>query len=225
MKRFQFIYLSWLIIVLLGCQAQPQQISATTTILTTPPEATPTPTPTQTPVVTSSSTASLPTPTPTQEDTSTPTVAITQFPTTTPGPTPTAMVITPDPNQPECEISPGGFRVDAVWTGTDFCITWVDPENWETRFLIILEYFVNPPNRGEIFVGETFVYEVGPDVTQMIVPKEHSPFPDESPEWCLRRNNYDITVIAVRPDFKRTVDKIATNVDCIPEDPIVTKSP
>ena len=85
---------------------------------------------------------------------------------------------------------------------------------------IILEFIVNPPDR-----GETFVYEVGPNVTQLIVPKEHSPFPDESPEWCVRRNNYDITVIAVRPDFKRTVDQIAANADCIPEDPIVTESP
>jgi hypothetical protein len=79
---------------------------------------------------------------------------------------------------------------------------------------------VDFPNR-----GETFVYEVGPDVTQLIVPKEHSPFPDESHEWCLRRNNYDITVIAVRPDFKRTIGNIAVNADCIPEEPIVTESP
>ena len=221
MNRLQIIYLSWLIIVLFGCQAQPQQISATTTIVTTPPESTPTPTPTQTPVVTSSPTQSPPSSTPTQEDTSTPTAAIPQFPTTTPGPTPTALVITPDPSQPACETFPGGFRVAAVWMGTDFCITWVDPENRETSFRIILEYFVNPPDRGEIFV-----YEVGPDVTQLIVPKEHSPAPDESPEWCLRRNNYDITVIAVRPDFKRTVDQIAVNADCIPEDLIiVTESP
>jgi hypothetical protein len=150
-----------------------------------------------------------------------PTAAITQFPTTTPGPTPTVLVITPDPNQPECEISPGGFRVDAVWVGNDFCITWEDSIYGITSYLIILEYIVNPPDR-----GETFVYEVGPDVTQLIVPKEHSPFPDESPEWCLRRNNYDITVIAIRPDFRRTVGNIAVNVDCIPEDLIiVTESP
>ena len=220
MKRFRIIYLLWLIIVLLGCQAQPQHISATTTIGTTPPQATLTPSRTQTQVVTSGSTPGLPPPTPTQEDTSTPTAAITQFPTTTPSPTPTALVITPDPNQTKCEISPGGFRVDAVWVGTDFCITWEDSIYGITSYLIILEYIVNPPDR-----GETFVYEVGPDVTQLIVPKEQSPFPDESPEWCVRRNNYDITVIAIRPDFRRTIDSIAVNIDCIPEEPIVTESP
>jgi hypothetical protein len=220
MNRLEVIYLSWLIIVIAGCQSQPQEIGATTTTEVTPKQL-----PTKTPIVTPASTLSPPSPTPTHEDihTTAPTPLFPPFPTTTPGPTPTALVLTPDSNQPECETFSGGSRVETgqtVMNDPQFCITWLDTEDNETGFRIILEYMVEFPNR-----GETFVYEVGPDVTQVIVPEEHSPFPDESSEWCVRRNDFRITVIALKPGLERTVDTTGITLDCIPSDGIEPESP
>jgi hypothetical protein len=46
-----------------------------------------------------------------------------------------------------------------------------------------------------------FLYETDPDVTQLIVPEEHSPRLDESQEQFLRRHEYEVRVYALRPNI------------------------
>ena len=173
--------------ILISTSPPPETRNATATIAATKTTA-----PSETP---------LPTKTPAPTRTRTPTAA----------PTATAkvVIITPDPNIPEC-VRPETLpetEVDVV--GPSFCVVWLDEFDDERGFRVHLNYFQS---------GERFVYEVGPDMTQLIVPDSDAPRLNESLEQCLRRNNYEVTVVALRPDTDSLVSGIGVGIECV-QDP------
>jgi hypothetical protein len=104
------------------------------------------------------------------------------------------LFITPQPDEPECERdeSSQDLRVDLSGI-PETCVVWLDEFEDETGFLIVLKYWSS---------GEIFVYEAGPDITQLVVPYVHAPRLDESQEQFLRRHDIQISVIALRPNSK-----------------------
>jgi hypothetical protein len=109
------------------------------------------------------------------------------FPT---GPTPTALFITLQLDEPACERddSSRDMRVDIRFI-RETCVLWVDEFEDETGFLIVLKYWRS---------GEIFVFEVGEDVTQLIVPHEQAPRLDESQVQHMRRKDFEVKVSALR---------------------------
>jgi hypothetical protein len=99
------------------------------------------------------------------------------------------------------------------------CISWVDPYEDETGFRIVWEY---------INSGEIFVYEVGPGVTELFPAEEHAPRLGESREQCMRRKDFTLTVIALRPGLPggdKLIDQVAMIAECfLPELPTATPS-
>ncbi|HZD56114.1 MAG TPA: hypothetical protein VE136_05305 [Anaerolineales bacterium] len=157
-------------------------------VLTLPAE----PTPTITVQPSPTSTASL-TPTIVPSKTLIPTSAgpFNPFPT---GPTPTALFIFSAPDEPECERdqTTQDLKVDLGFN-PETCVVWVDEFEDEMGFRVILKYWSS---------GEIFVYEVGSNVTQLVLPREHAPRLDESQEQALRRHDIQISVLALRPGHK-----------------------
>lgn len=105
-------------------------------------------------------------------------------------------------------------KVNTVW-GPPFCIVWVDEFEDEQGYRISLDYFQS---------GELFIYEVGVDVDQLIVPDADAPRLNESLEQCLRHKDYEIFVTALRPNSEERVDGMAFTTHCPPSLPTATKS-
>src|SRR5687768_11248760 len=100
--------------------------------------------------------------------------------------TPTITPISVSQTGPECARS--SFDVSVVGVPS-FCIVWADNFQNETGFRTTLSYL----NSGEIFV-----YEVEPNVTQVLVPEEHRPTTAGSQEECIRsRQVFEVKVIAL----------------------------
>jgi hypothetical protein len=97
-----------------------------------------------------------------------------------------------------------------------YCISWVNPYNDETGFRIVWEY---------INSGEIFVYEVGPGVTELFPPEEHAPRMGESREQCMRRKDFTLTIIALRPGGENRIDQVGMIAECfLPDLPTATPS-
>jgi hypothetical protein len=86
-----------------------------------------------------------------------------------------------------------------------FCAVWVDSFNDEVGFRVVLEY----PNSGEVFV-----YEVGPNVTQLIVPALHIPRPTESDEQCRARKDFRLSVSALLPGSESEIGNTGGQSEC-----------
>ena len=206
------ILLGLFFLVITACYAQPEETSATNTptliAQTTgvlPFVVTPDPNSATSPAFTPlpGTIPATPLPSPTQKPRETP------EPTRTPKPTATAVVVvvTPNPDEPDCRPLPEDIQTTKIGiTGPSFCIVWLDLFNDELGYRVILEY-----DRS----GERFTYEVGPDITQLLVPEAAAPRPDESQEQCmLRYNSFAVTVIALRPDGESLVNGMAANMEC-----------
>lgn len=130
-------------------------------------------------------------------------------PTRSPKPTATAVVVkvTPNLDEPECRPLPEDIQATKIGiTGPSFCIVWLDSFNDELGYRVTLEY-----DRS----GERFVYEVEPNVTQLLIPDADAPRPNESQEQCmLRYNSFAVTVIALRPNGESLVNGMAANMEC-----------
>lgn len=178
---------------LVSCQLSPS--AATETL----PEST------QTPVITLSP-VTLFSPTPaTTSETQMPSPDSTK--TSTPQASATAKVLwlTPNPNEPECPRPSDLEETEVDISGVLFCIVWVDKFDDESSFQIVLQY-----DRS----GEHFIYVVRPDITQLVVPETDAPRLNESLEQCLRRKDWQITVIALRSGSEYPFAGMAATVEC-----------
>lgn len=86
-----------------------------------------------------------------------------------------------------------------------FCIVWRDEFDDEQGFRVHLDYDQS---------GERFIYEVGPNVGQLLVPEEDAPRLTESLDQCRRRNAFAVQVVALRPDGEWPVGSLAANIEC-----------
>lgn len=177
--------------------ATPSLSTATTTTPLASGDAERDSTETPTPTITSTSTIVSPLPAPTR----TPVVSTPTPPATA---TPHVIVISPDPNDVSCSLKelPEAVPIEVV---SPFCIVWRDEFEDEQGFRIHLDYSPS---------GERFVYEVGPNVTQLIVAEANAPRLTESFEQCRQRNAYVIQVVALRPDTDWRVGSMAANIEC-----------
>jgi hypothetical protein len=116
--------------------------------------------------------------------------------------TPTITPISVSPTGPECARS--SFDVSVVGVPS-FCIVWMDNFQNETRFRITLTYLNS---------GEVFVYEVGSDVTQLLVPQKHTPTTAGSQEECIRRQVFEVNVIALLNSGNAEVGGTAGQGEC-----------
>ncbi|HJR80805.1 MAG TPA: hypothetical protein VJ821_12080 [Anaerolineales bacterium] len=114
---------------------------------------------------------------------------------------PTITPISINQTEPECARS----KFDVAMVGSPaFCVVWVDNFQNETGFQIDLSYLDS---------GEIFVYEVGPDVTQVLVPEEHRP--TDSQGNCIRtRQVFDANVIALLDSGNVQVGSIGGQGEC-----------
>lgn len=115
------------------------------------------------------------------------------------------LLLTPNPNEPECPHPPDLKETEVDISGVPFCIVWVDKFDDESGFHIVLQY-----DRS----GEHFVYVVGPDMTQLVVPEADAPRLNESLEQCLQRKDWQITVIALRSGSEYPFGGMAATVEC-----------
>lgn len=114
------------------------------------------------------------------------------------------VVVTPDAAEADCDAS-GLSAESPVEIGAPFCVVWLDDFDDERGFRVHLNYDGS---------GERFIYEVGPDVTQLVVPADHAPRLEESLDECMRRNAFEVQVIALRPETEWRVGSLAANVEC-----------
>mgnify|MGYP006921586399 CR=1 FL=1 len=114
-------------------------------------------------------------------------------------------MVTPDVDEVTCERPDDLNETEVDVTGPTFCVVWLDQFDDELGFTVHLEYFQS---------GERFVYAVEPNVTQLIVPEDDSPRLAESFEQCVRRKDYTITVVALRPNGEQQINKLTVNVEC-----------
>lgn len=194
MKRTLFVCWFAVMILLAGCSASPapgEQPTAT---------AAPTSTAVLPTATTLPPTAVPPTFTPRPTSTRRPSTA-------TPTVTATAQVIVvmPDVNEPLCERPESLLETEVDIGGPGFCLVWLDEFDDERGFRVYLDYFQS---------GERFVYEVGPNVTQLLVPPTDAPRLDESWQQCLRRMAYEVKVVALRPGIEWPVGSMAVNTEC-----------
>lgn len=152
-------------------------------------------------------------PTATPGPTSTPlarTTPIRLAPTPTPPATVTAVFtqITPNPNEPPCPRPDDLAEKEVDVSGEPFCIVWIDPFADETGFQVILEYFQGDQPT------ERFVYEVAPNITELIVPDADTPRLGESVEQCMRRHSWGIRIVALRQQIEWPFAGMGMNVEC-----------
>ena len=115
--------------------------------------------------------------------------------------TPTITPISVSQTEPECARS----KFDVAVVGSPaFCVVWVDNFQNETGFRIDLSYSDS---------GEIFVYEVGPDVTQVLVHEEHGP--TDSQGNCIRtRQVFEANVIALLDSGSVQVGSVGGQGEC-----------
>lgn len=99
------------------------------------------------------------------------------------------LIVKPNPDEPRCNRSDRLQETEVDITGSPFCIVWIDEFDDEVGFRVHLNYFGS---------GERFVYEVSPNVTQLIVPEMDTPRLNESFEQCIYRNSFMVEVVALR---------------------------
>lgn len=90
-------------------------------------------------------------------------------------------------------------------SGLPFCIVWVDPFDDETGYQVHLDYFHS---------GERFVYEVGPDTVQLVVPAADAPRLEESFEQCRNRQELIVAVVALRDSIRWPVNSMTLQSEC-----------
>ena len=216
MKKKVFLPFWILIFILIGCTPHPQGLI--TAFPTSEVEIKATPSPSLTP-------SSIPetfTPSPSPSNTWTPGPTFTSTKTHTPVPSLTPIVIMPDVNEPQC-FRREDLQETKITTVLDvttvpgrelFCIEWLDLFENEIGFRIILKY---DNTLGPNGTGEIFIYEVGPNSIQLIVPHEHAPRLGESQDQCNTRKSYSMQVIALGPDGRFLwSEQMAKEVDCHP---------
>ena len=87
-----------------------------------------------------------------------------------------------------------------------FCVVWADTFDDEQGFRITLQYLGTN--------GDSFTYEVGPHVTEFVVPEEDRPRTDESPELCAQRGSFSVQVMALRASGEEIVGGMAMDSEC-----------
>lgn len=115
------------------------------------------------------------------------------------------LLLTPNPDEPECPRPPDLEETEVDVLAMPFCIVWIDKFDDESGFHVVLDY-----NQS----GEHFVYVVGPDITQLVVPEADAPRLNESLEQCLHRNDWQISVIALRSGSEHPFGGMAATVEC-----------
>jgi beta-lactamase class A len=105
----------------------------------------------------------------------------------------------------ECRLSSDAKALSSVTLGAPFCIAWRDAYEDERGFRITLSYLSDS--------GETFSYEAGPNIEQLVVPESDRPS-TESPEVCARRSSFSISVEALMPDGSIPVGGMAMDSEC-----------
>jgi len=116
----------------------------------------------------------------------------------------TTPTITPiSVSQTELECARSKFDV-AVVGSPAFCVVWMDNVENETGFRINLRYSDSE---------EMFVYEVGPHVTQLLVPEAHQP--TDSQGNCIRnRQVFEASVIALLDSGNVQVGSVGGKGEC-----------
>ncbi|HYN88453.1 MAG TPA: SH3 domain-containing protein [Ardenticatenaceae bacterium] len=95
-------------------------------------------------------------------------------------------------------------------TSEPYCIQWIDEFDDEQGFRVTLQYDTSSARP-----GETFVYEVGPDITRVLIPEEQTLIsPEQSQADCFRRAAFSITVVALRPSGEEQVGGMAGFYEC-----------
>lgn len=118
-------------------------------------------------------------------------------------------MVTPDLNEPECSLHPDSpinleeTKINAI--GSPFCIVWLDEFDDEQGFQIHLTYFHS---------GERFIFEVKPNITQLVIPENQAPRLTESLEQCMSRNSFMIEVVAYWPDKESSVGSFGMDIEC-----------
>lgn len=132
-------------------------------------------------------------------------------PTLTPIPTPaltaTAKVVqvTPGADEVVCDRPETLPDTEVDISGPPFCIVWVDPFDDETGYRVHLDYFQS---------GERFIYEVGPDTEQLLLPEADAPHPEGPFEQCRNRQELTVTVLALRNGTTWPVNSMTLQSEC-----------
>jgi hypothetical protein len=120
--------------------------------------------------------------------------------------TPTALHIETDSNESKC-VRPDrlqSFKV-AVVGNPSFCVVWVDRFENEVGFRVVFEYLNS---------DEVFVYELGSNATQLVMPNHHVPRPAESREQCIARKDFTVQVSALLPNVAVDIGTTSGQSEC-----------
>ena len=128
-------------------------------------------------------------------------------PNPTSAPTATAKVIqvTPGADEVVCPRPETLPDTEVDISGPPFCIVWVDPFDDETGYRVHLDYFQS---------GERFIYEVGPDTEQLLLPEADAPHPEGPFEQCRNRQELTVTVLALRNGTTWPVNSMTMQTEC-----------
>lgn len=115
------------------------------------------------------------------------------------------LIVKPNLDEPRCNRPNSLQETEVDITEPPFCIVWIDEFDDEDGFRVHLDYFGS---------GEHFVYEVSPNVTQLIVPEMDTPRLNESFEQCIYRNSFMVKVVALRETIEQRVNSMAATIEC-----------
>lgn len=179
--------------LLAACTATPPP-----TISSVPTSNSHSPAPTITPIPTSS-----PTLVPSSTSTRTPVPTYTPRPIITLTPIP-ALYLLPDARTTECAepLDIESTLIDVRFL--PFCVFWVDQQENELGFRIVVEYVG----------GEVFAFEVDVNTTKTVIPDQYSPRTYESQENCSARGAFALSVYAILPEAVQKIEQLYFEGEC-----------